>query len=77
MIIVTGIHNSGSSCLSMVLHKLGVKMFDKQAPGAHSKKGGSGEDSKLAYLCELIYPFPSMIEKIDMLFKKQWEYING
>lgn len=49
---VIGLHSSGSSCLAMMLHELGVHMGNELG-GYHG-----GEAVGLAQLCEKIAPFP-------------------
>ena len=60
IVVVLGTHCSGSSCLSMVLHKLGVPMFRGRVYGFHNRNGGGGEASKLAKILEKCYPFPTI-----------------
>ena len=55
-ICVLGLHRSGSSCVAMMLHKLGVHMGD-QLTGYKSVRGG-GEAADLARICETAMPFP-------------------
>lgn len=55
---VIGLHRSGSSCIAMILHKLGINMGDKLA-GYESKNGGGGEAQGLANICEQAAIFPS------------------
>jgi hypothetical protein len=57
-VAVIGLHRSGSSCVAMMLHKLGVSMGDKLG-GYESKNGGGGEAAGLAGICERAARFPS------------------
>lgn len=57
-VAVIGLHRSGSSCVAMILHKLGVNMGDKLG-GYESRKGGGGEAAGLAAICEGAAKFPS------------------
>ena len=57
-VAVMGLHRSGSSCVAMMLHKLGVDMGDKLI-GWESKNGGGGEAAGLAHICEQAARFPS------------------
>lgn len=62
-VAVIGLHRSGSSCVAMMLHKLGVNMGDKLG-GYESGNGGGGEAAGLARLCEQAARFPKVgIEK--------------
>lgn len=63
-VMVLGLHNSGSSALAGVIHKLGVSMGDLWAPAAHDKNGGGFEARYLAKLCERLMPFPSTQLKV-------------
>jgi len=56
-VAVVGLHRSGSSCVAMMLHKLGVSMGDKLV-GYESRNGGGGEAAGLAKLCERAARFP-------------------
>lgn len=56
---VMGLHRSGSSCVAMVCHKLGLSMGDKLG-GYESQNGGGGEAVGLANLCEWAARFPSV-----------------
>lgn len=56
--VVLGVHRSGSSCLAMCMHKLGVHMGN-QLIGAEGPNGGGGEAVGLADICEKALPFPS------------------
>lgn len=56
---VMGLHRSGSSCIAMVCHKLGLSMGDKIG-GFEAKNGGGGEAIGLANLCEWAAKFPSV-----------------
>lgn len=75
-VIVLGLHRSGSSCLSMMLHKLGVSMGDRLI--GYEKRGG-GEDKELAHICEGAAIFPSTQINIDrkILQDKLFDWING
>lgn len=53
---VVGLHRSGTSCVAMMLHKLGVHMGNKLT--GYESTGG-GEASGLAAICEEAMPFPS------------------
>jgi hypothetical protein len=55
-VAVIGLHRSGSSCLAMLLHKLGVHMGN--VLGGYESTGG-GEAVGLAQLCERAARFPS------------------
>lgn len=57
-VAVMGLHRSGSSCVAMMLHKLGVNMGDKLG-GYESQHGGGGEAPGLANICERAAKFPS------------------
>ena len=57
-VAVIGLHRSGSSCVAMMLHKLGVNMGDRLG-GYESKHGGGGEAAGLASICERAARFPS------------------
>jgi hypothetical protein len=57
-VAVIGLHRSGSSCVAMILHKLGVSMGDKLG-GYESKNGGGGEAAGLAGICERAARFPA------------------
>lgn len=65
-VAVVGLHASGSSCLSMVLHKLGVNMGDKFA-----YRPDSGEAISLAHICE------SAIPRIGMGFSMKQEKLRN
>ena len=56
-VAVIGLHRSGSSCVAMMLHKLGVNMGDRIG-GYESKNGGGGEAAGLAAICESAARFP-------------------
>jgi len=58
-VAVIGLHRSGSSCIAMMLHKLGVSMGDKLT-GYESRNGGGGEAVGLARLCEKAAKFPKV-----------------
>jgi hypothetical protein len=73
-VAVIGLHRSGSSCVAMMLHKLGVSMGDKLA-GYEGKNGGGGEAVGLARICERAAKFPKAgIENRKLCKKmlKQW-----
>lgn len=55
-VAVIGLHRSGSSCLAMVLHKLGVHMGNRL--GGYESTGG-GEAVGLAQICERAARFPA------------------
>lgn len=55
-VAVIGLHRSGSSCLAMCLHYLGIHMGN--VLGGYEKTGG-GEAQQLARICEQILPFPA------------------
>lgn len=57
-VVVLGLHRSGSSCISMILHKLGVNMGDNLS-GYENYNGGGGEAPRLAQICEQAATFPS------------------
>jgi hypothetical protein len=57
-VAVVGLHRSGSSCIAMMLHKLGVNMGDKLG-GYESRNGGGGEAAGLSAICERAARFPS------------------
>jgi hypothetical protein len=56
-VAVLGLHRSGSSCVAMMLHKLGVSMGEKLV-GWESRNGGGGEAAGLSWLCEKAAKFP-------------------
>ena len=56
-VCVMGLHRSGSSCVAMMLHKLGVHMGN-ELTGWEGVRGGGGEASGLAHVCETAMPFP-------------------
>ena len=56
-IVVLGLHRSGSSCLAMMLHKLGIHM-GKNLVGIEGVRGGGGEAAGLMKICEKAMPFP-------------------
>jgi hypothetical protein len=56
-VCVMGLHRSGSSCLAMMLHKLGVHMGNRLV-GYEGRHGGGGEAHGLAQICEQAMPFP-------------------
>jgi hypothetical protein len=58
-VAVVGLHRSGSSCIAMMLHKLGVNMGDKLG-GYEALNGGGGEAVGLARLCERAARFPTV-----------------
>jgi hypothetical protein len=58
-VAVVGLHRSGSSCIAMMLHKLGVNMGDKLG-GYEKANGGGGEAVGLARLCERAARFPKV-----------------
>ena len=57
-VCVMGLHRSGSSCLAMMLHKLGVHMGNDLG-GYEAIRGGGGEAAGLVNICESAMPFPS------------------
>ena len=59
-IVVLGLHRSGSSCLAMMLHKLGIHM-GKNLVGIEGVRGGGGEAADLMKICEKAMPFLSLI----------------
>lgn len=75
-IVVLGLHRSGSSCLSMMLHKLGIYMGDNLIG---DEKRGGGEAKELAHICEGAAIFPSAQINIDrkILEDKLYNWING
>ena len=58
MIWVVGLHHSGSSCVAMCLQHLGLYLGDSRGRGYNANRGGSGEDYRLARICESYYRFP-------------------
>jgi GR25 family glycosyltransferase involved in LPS biosynthesis len=75
-VVVLGLHRSGSSCISMMLNKLGVYMGE---PLIGYEKRGGGEAKPLAQICEGAAPFPSAQINIDpkILEQKLYDWING
>ena len=59
---VLGVHRSGSSCVAMLMHHLGVHMG--RHLGGYEASGG-GESVELATLCESLLPFPSTLPVCD------------
>jgi len=57
-VAVIGLHRSGSSCIAMMLHKLGVSMGNK-IRGYEAKNGGGGEAVGLSAICEKAARFPA------------------
>lgn len=55
--VILGLHRSGSSCLAMVLQKLGIHMGEVLV-GWEDQRGGGGEDLEVSTLCEAALPFP-------------------
>lgn len=58
LILVLGIHGSGTSCIATILQKLGIFMGSKITE-YWSQKGG-GEDESLSKICESIFKTPSI-----------------
>lgn len=58
-VAVVGLHRSGSSCVAMMLHKLGINMGDKLG-GYEGRNGGGGEAVGLARICERVVRFPKV-----------------
>jgi hypothetical protein len=54
-VLVLGLHSSGSSCLAMCLHHMGVHMGNSFA-----YRKDSGEAVEFANILEKAYPFPSL-----------------
>lgn len=63
-VAVLGLHRSGSSCLAMCLHFLGVHMGNVLT-GYEKHNGGGGEAVQLAKICEQILPFPTTQKRWD------------
>lgn len=76
-VIVLGLHRSGSSCIAMILNKLGINMGDNLG-GYENNNGGGGEAQRLAQICEQAATFPSINIKIspEILEKKLNDWIN-
>lgn len=74
---VIGLHRSGSSCIAMILHKLGINMGDNLG-GYENNNGGGGEAQRLAQICEQAATFPSTTMKIspELLEKKLGDWIK-
>jgi GR25 family glycosyltransferase involved in LPS biosynthesis len=71
IVIVLGLHGSGTSCVATILNKLKVFMGDR-VQGHFTYMGGGGEDAKLAKICENIFPTPTTTSKLsdEEIFKK-------
>lgn len=77
-IAVVGLHRSGSSCVAMMLHKLGVNMGDRLV-GWESRNGGGGEAAGLAKICERAARFPSagLTQPADQVARNLRHWIGG
>lgn len=77
-VAVVGLHRSGSSCIAMMLHKLGVNMGDKLV-GWESRNGGGGEAANLARLCERAARFPAagFTHPPDQIRRNLRTWVNG
>jgi hypothetical protein len=76
-VVVLGLHRSGSSCIAMILHKLGINMGDNLG-GYEGRNGGGGEAQRLAQICEQAAIFPSTTINIpkEVLEKKLKDWIT-
>lgn len=61
LVLVLGVHGSGSSCVATILQKLGIFIgSDIKGHWAIKGGGGGGEDSELAKICESIFMTPAI-----------------
>lgn len=63
MIVILGLHRSGSSCLAGVLHRLGVYMGENFSG---CEPDGGYEDGYFARLCERSMRFPSVQQNVSI-----------
>lgn len=62
--LVLGPHRCGSSCVAMMMHKLGAHLGNKFV-GAEDKRGGSGEAHELMQCMEAALPLPALEPVLD------------